>query len=271
MNVDYACGFPPADVRDCGASVVACGTDRGRVDSAADELLAAIVAAESQFENRLLTPEDAIRRAMASSTGPVVLADVQDNPGAGATSDTTGLLAALVRERAWGAVLALLHDPQVAAAAHRAGLDETIEASLGGKLGTPGVEPYRGRFRVDGLGDGHFLCTGEMYAGTHTALGPMALLAVDHPDSDVRVVVGSERFQCLDQAIFRHVGIEPTEQQILAVKSTIHFRADFDPIAAQTLLVDAPGAHPCQLESLPYRNLRSGVRLGPGGPAHGGG
>ena len=268
LSVDYACGFPPADAHDTGASVVACGVDRARVEEAADEMLAAIVAAEPQFENRLLQPDDAVRQAMESKVGPVVLADVQDNPGAGATSDTTGLLDALVRGHARGAVMAVLHDPEVAAAAHRAGTGATIEVAVGGKLGTSGVDPYVGRFRVEALGDGKFLCTGEMYAGTRTALGPMALLAVDDPQCDVRLVVGSERFQCLDQAIFRHLGVEPGEQKILAVKSTIHFRADFDPIASETLLVDAPGAHPCQLAGLPYRNLRKGARLGPMGPEH---
>lgn len=269
LSVDYACGFPPADAYDTGASVVACGLDREEVERAADEMLAAIVEAEPRFENRLLAPGEAVRRARASTKAPVVLADVQDNPGAGATSDTTGLLEALVRGRARGAVLALLHDPEVAAAARRAGAGATIDASLGGKLGTPGVASFSGHFRVEGLGDGCFLCTGEMYRGTRTALGPMALLAVDDPRCDVKVIVGSERFQCLDQAVFRHLGVEPAEQRIVGVKSTIHFRADFDPIAAETLLVNAPGAHPCELESLPYRRLRRGVRLGPLGPPHG--
>ena len=51
----------------------------------------------------------------------VVIADVQDNPGAGATSDTTGLLKALVEGKATDAVLALLHDPQTVAAAQELG------------------------------------------------------------------------------------------------------------------------------------------------------
>ncbi len=99
-------------------------------------------------------------------------------------------------------------------------------------------------------------------------LGPMALLRVLEPGCDVRIIVGSERGQCLDLAIIRHLGIEPTEQSILVVKSTVHFRADFDPIAAETLVVAAPGAHPCQLVGLPYKNLRRGVRLEPMGPEH---
>jgi microcystin degradation protein MlrC len=69
--------------------------------------------------------------------------------------------------------------------------------------------------------------------------------------------------------MIRHLGIEPTEQKIVAVKSTVHFRADFDPIAAETLVVIAPGIHPCQLANLKYKNLRAGVRLEPMGPVHG--
>ncbi len=96
----------------------------------------------------------------------------------------------------------------------------------------------------------------------------MALLRIVDEVADLRVIVGSSRFQCLDQAILRHVGIEPSEQGIVAVKSTVHFRADFDPIAEQTLVAIAPGANYCRLTEIGYRNLRAGVRLEPGGPAH---
>lgn len=94
----------------------------------------------------------------------------------------------------------------------------------------------------------------------------MALLRVRDPGSDVRVIVSSERFQCLDLALLRHMGVEPRTQKIIAVKSTVHFLADFAPIAAEVLYADSPGAHPCRLERVPFRNLRPGVRLGPNGP-----
>ena len=198
LSVDYACGFPPADIWDCGASVVAYGPDTEKVEAAADRVLMRLIEAEPEFVNALLSPQEAVRVAMEEGAGPVVIADVQDNPGAGATSDTTGMLEALVEGGARGAVLALLHDPEVAAQAHRTGVGEKMAASLGGKLGTAGVSPWPGRFRVAALGDGRFTCTGEMYRGARTELGPMALLEVDDPSCDVKVVVGSERFQCLD-------------------------------------------------------------------------
>ncbi|MCZ6666825.1 MAG: MlrC C-terminal domain-containing protein, partial [Gammaproteobacteria bacterium] len=76
------------------------------------------------------------------------------------------------------------------------------------------------------------------------------------------------RMQAADQALFRHVGVEPSEQKILGLKSTVHFRADFDPIAEEILVVGAPGAFIDQPEKLPYRNLRRGVRLCPMGRAN---
>jgi microcystin degradation protein MlrC len=272
-GVDLALGFPPADIEECGIAVVAYDPDPAVAEATADSLFEDLLAAEPKFECEMLDVDTAVRRAMAYDgrrRGPVVLADAQDNPGAGGSSDTVGLLAAMVRNRARGATLAILDDAAVAARAHEAGVGAVFEAGLGGKSGQPGQLPYQGRFRVEALGDGCFTCYGAMYRGTETDLGPMALLLIEDAGSEVRVIVGGSRFQCLDQAIFRHLGVEPINQRILAVKSTVHFRADFGPIAAEVLVVESPGAHPCRLAGVDYRRLRPGVRLGPGGPAFGG-
>ena len=79
----------------------------------------------------------ACAEALAEDGYHVVLADVQDNSGAGGTSDTTGLLRALVEGNAEGAVLGHLTDPAAAKAAHAAGVGAEIELSLGGKLFSP--------------------------------------------------------------------------------------------------------------------------------------
>ncbi len=267
-NSDLALAFPPADILECGPASVAYDPDPARAQAAAQRIMDAFVAAESKFDNALLTADEAVQQAMSEPAGPIVLADAQDNPGAGGTSDTVGVLEALVRNHAQKAALGLLWDAEVAREAHAQGEGAEFDAPLGGKSGRPGQAPFRGRFRVERLGDGIFDCTGEMYRGTRTNLGPMALLSVVDADCDVKVVVSSHRFQNLDQACFRHIGVEPTEQQILVVKSTVHFRADYDPIAARTLVVESPGEHPCRLTNLDYRHLREGVRLEPMGPEH---
>ena len=209
-----------------------------------------------------------MRAAIAETRGPVVLADAQDNPGAGGTCDTVGILAALVRHHARRAALGVLCDAEVARLAHAAGEGAAFDAPLGGKSGEPGQAPFRGRFEVERLGDGVLTCRGQMYRGNVTALGPMAVLRVLDADCDVRVVVASQRVQNLDQVFFSGMGIAPREQHILVVKSTVHFRADYEPIASRVIVVESPGAHPCRLTTLPYRRLREGVRLEPNGPPH---
>lgn len=90
-------------------------------------------------------------------------------------------------------------------------------------------------------------------------LGPSACLRV----GDVRIVVGSRKAQMADQAMYRQVGIEPTEQAILVNKSSVHFRADFEPIAATILVCAAPGPMPVDPAALPWRRLRPGLRTSP--------
>ena len=273
-NLELAMGFPAADIRDSGPAVVAYGRDAGAVETAAADLLAEMQALEARFEDPLLDPAAAVRRAreiVAAGGGPVVLADVQDNPGAGGSGDTAGLLAALAEGGAQGAALALLWDPEAARRAHETGIGGRFETSLGGRYPETGDRPFACEVAVEALSDGRFTCTGAMYGGIRTELGPTALLRIARPDAEVRVLVSDSRYQCLDLEVFRHLGIEPTETPILAVKSTVHFLADFAPIAGEVLFAAAPGAHLCRLTEVPYRRLRPGVRLGPGGPEQGGG
>ena len=224
-----------------------------------------ILERESEFVVPMLSPAAAAARAIASNAPkPTVLADVQDNCGTGGTSDTTGLLAELVRQNADRAVLGILVDGQAAAAAHAAGVGAEIEIALGGKLFTDGDPPFQGRFRVAGLGDGRFLCTGPFYRGVTANLGPTALLTL----GGVGVIVSTNRMQAADQAMFRHVGCEPADQKILGLKSSVHFRGDFTDVAHEILLVEAPGAFFGRPELLPYQNLRPGIRRCPGGPEH---
>ena len=69
--------------------------------------------------------------------------------------------------------------------------------------------------------------------------------------------------QAADGAMFRHVGVEPAAQSVLLLKSSVHFRADFGPLASEVLIVRAPGPSPADPADLVYRRLRKGVRQSP--------
>ncbi len=264
-GVSFACGFCPADFPGAGASLLAYATSQEAADAAADNLYEAAVERESAFALEALKPAEAVREAMRIArytSKPVVLADAQDNPGGGANADTTGLLRALIDEGAEGAVLANIYDPAVAEAAHAAGVGAEITVALGGHSRVPGDASYQGTFEVLRLGDGRVTGTGPFYKGAHMQLGPTALLEKD----GVRVAVASAKVQLADQAMLRHLGIEPAAQKILALKSSVHFRADFQPLAEAVLVVVAPGPVILDNRELAFRKLRPGLRIMPGGP-----
>jgi microcystin degradation protein MlrC len=265
-TLSFAPGFPAADFGDCGPSVFAYGRTQADADAAADEMAKLIVSHESDFDGRIFTPDEGVRYAMelARRAGkPIVIADTQDNPGAGGDSDTTGMLRALVRNNATRAAIGVICDPRSAKAAHAAGVGATVTLALGGRSGIPGDAPYKENFVVENLSDGQFVATGPYYGGRDMDMGPSAALRI----GDVRVVVSSHRAQLADQSMYRYVGIEPTEQSILVNKSSVHFRADFEPIAEKLLICAAPGAMPADTAALPWTRLRPGIRIKPNGPA----
>ena len=267
VTLSFAPGFPMADFAECGMSITGYGADPAALKAAMTELAGAIAAAEKDFALEMLSPDDAIRRALQTGAIglPTVLADTQDNPGAGGNGDTTGLLAAMLAIRPPDTVLGMLIDPSAAKFAHEVGRGNAAEFSLGAISGVAGITPVRARFRVEALGDGAFTGTGPFYRNFKLHMGPMAALrSVDAPG--VRVVLATTKCQTADQEMFRHVGIEPKLQRIVAVKSSVHFRADFQPIAREVLVVKAPGPALADPAEFAWKKLRHGVRLRPLGP-----
>ncbi|OCK55312.1 M81 family metallopeptidase [Bradyrhizobium sp. LMTR 3] len=265
-TLSFAPGFPAADFPHCGPSVFAYGRTQADADAAADKIVALVEGHEDDFDGRIYSPDDGVRLAIElakTAKKPIIIADTQDNPGAGGDSDTTGMLRALVRNHASRAATGVIYDPESAKAAHAAGVGATVTLALGGKSGIPGDAPYKETFVVEKLSDGKFVAPGPYYGGRDMDMGPSTCLRI----GDVRVVVGSYKAQLADQAMYRYVGIEPTEQKILVNKSSVHFRADFEPIAEKLLICAAPGAMPADTAALPWTRLRPGIRLKPNGPA----
>ena len=262
-SISFTPGFPAADIAECGPAIMAYADSPHIAVEAADEIARMVTNVEGDFGGKLYQPDEAVEAAKRLYDGkPIVIADTQDNPGAGGASDTVGLLEALVRSKAEDAVFATLFDPKAAQAAHDAGIGATLDLSVGANTGQPGHTPFAGRFHIEALSDGNFVGTGPMKKGTQFRLGPTALLRVD----GVRVIVTSAKVQVNDQSVLRHIGIDPVAQKIIVVKSSVHFRADFNDLAGDILISVAPGPNVADHLALSYEHLRAGLRLTPLGP-----
>jgi len=255
-------GFPPSDIPDAGPSVLAFGDDPTRVEEAADRMFEAFAAAEPGFAaHRPLSAEEAVTEAIrlaSNASRPVVVADTQDNPGAGAPSNTTGLIAELLRQGATGVVVGNFHDPALAASAHAAGVGGALPTFGGGGEG-PGQDALPGPWTVTALSDGIFQGTAPMLRAKDVRMGPTALLR----RNGVEVLVGSVRMQPIHRETFTHLGRDPREARIVVLKSSAHFRAGFQDIAERVIVALSPGANPEDPAALPFTRLRPGMRLRP--------
>ena len=270
-TLSFTPGFPMADFPECGMAVFGYGSEDRVTAKAVDRLHAAVADAEKDFALELHLADDAVARAKSRGEPgrPVVLADTQDNPGAGGNGDTTGLLKSLIGQQAQDAVLGLLIDGEAAKKAHEVGLGFVSNFRLGGRSNIPGDSPCEGEFTVEKLGDGKFTCTGPMFKGFRMQLGNMALLRSKSAPG-VRVAIASRKCQAGDQEMFRHLGVEPRRSRILALKSSVHFRADFEPISKEVLVVKSPGPALADPTEFAWTRLRKGLRLRPLGAAFAG-
>ncbi|MBB5391398.1 MULTISPECIES: M81 family metallopeptidase [unclassified Herbaspirillum] len=267
LAAGLAMGFPATDADKCGPAAWAYAASADAARAATDRLAAAVEAAESGFAGDILDARDAVARAQAllrspGATGPVIIADGQDNPGAGGSADTTGLLRALVAADARNAVIGLLVDAQAATQAHAAGAGAEVRLALGGKSGIAGDAPFEATFRVMRLHGGDVDATGSVFKGYRLTLGPSALLQI----GGVQVIVVSRPVQLLDLALLRFVGLAPERLDIIAVKSVVHFRADFEPLARAVLLCASPGAFALDPSTLPWTKLPGDIRRKPASP-----
>lgn len=259
VELAFCFGFPYADFAGCGVALAVFADTKAQADAAADAFLAFVNAQEARFVQDTLPSAAAVAEARRLAVGakrPVVLADTQDNPGGGGHGDTTELLSELVRQGAKGAVVCLINDAESVAACIAAGIGATVQLSLGGK--SDGM-PFACSARVEKLTDGMFTLTGPMGAGNPGNLGDTALVDI----CGVRVMVASRKMQALDQAILRHVGIEPSTCPIIALKSSVHFRADFGPLAEQVIVAVAPGPVVADPAVLNFRHVRADIRRRP--------
>jgi microcystin degradation protein MlrC len=253
LNISVCGGFPYSDVRDAGLRVlVTTANDATLARSIADRIGSEAWRRRAEFSSTLTPVAGALRRIEQAERFPVVLSDTGDNPGAGAPCDGTTLLAALRARGVRDAAIGVIRDAETVAQAVSAGTGSELTVRLGGKTDDRHGSPVIADARVIRITDGVFTNTGPMGMGGRTRMGTTALLDLD----GIKVIVTEQRVQALDLSLFRSVGIEPTTTRVIAVKSSVHYRAAFAPIAGEIIDVDTPGISSPHLEHFTFRHVR---------------
>ncbi len=245
-------GFPTTDIpHPCVSVIVTTDNDPTLAANIGHDVAEKIWNMREQFRPIPTPPDEAFRQALATDGRPVIINETSDNPGGGAPEDATHLLRAMLDAKLEDACMGFMFDPETAAQAHKAGTGATINVRLGGKHEKLHGEPIEAEAYVKCLTDGKFIQQSPMGRGARVDLGPMARLIIGGID----VLVSSVRTQTLDPEVFLLHGIDVTRYKIVAIKSSNHFRAGFEPIAHKIIRVDTPGLVSVDLSSFPYERI----------------
>ena len=257
LNASIFGGFPLADIPHVGLSgVVVADSDVPVAGRLLDELMAMAWERREGFVFDIEPVEISLERAKELDNGPTILVDHGDNCGAGGPQDNMEVLEKVLQLGFEDVVAGPFWDPDSVAQMLDAGIGTEVTVQLGGKTDSPAIDLSGRPITVSGtvtcLTDGRFVVTGPMATGSPMNLGRTAVLR----SGGVDIVVSERRHEPFDTGCFTHAGIDPATRRYILIKSRQHFRAGFDPIAKNVILLAGAGVCSSDYSMFDFRNLR---------------
>ncbi|MDN2580983.1 M81 family metallopeptidase [Aquibium sp. ELW1220] len=245
LSLSIAHGFPWGDHERTGARALAIvDGDAKRAQSVAEELGRSLYAIRHQLLPDMADIARALDEAQAEPRGPIVLADVSDNPGGGAPSDATFLLRAMIERGMTSVATGLFWDPVAVRICREAGEGATLSLRLGGKCGPMSGDPLDLVVTVRKCASGLTQRFGTLPA----PMGEAVWVEADGID----IVINDVRGQTFHPEAFEQLGIVLSERRYVCVKSSNHYQAGFNPIAAKVIPVATPGSITPDYANIPY-------------------
>jgi microcystin degradation protein MlrC len=181
-----------------------------------------------------------------------VLSDPADATGAGSAGDSAHVIGRLLATEPDRMCIACLVAPRAVAAAHEAGTGATITTEIGAQVDPRWTEPVTITAFVRTLSSGHFRYRGGKSRGLEVSMGRAAVLQV----GEVFILAMERPAETFDPGMYEAVGLPPQRAAVVLVRSANQFRDSYRSIAADTLMLDAPGPSTARLERLPWRKVR---------------
>ena len=196
-----------------------------------------------------LSPENAIRQALAADKGLVVLSDTGDSIFGGATGDSTCILKEMFKQQISQTALVPMVDAEVVETAILAGEGQEISVNIGGKLDPKFSKPIQISAKVVRIGGG--ILEAEVVGLSSFNMGRSVLLKV----GSINIVVTQERGVGGNHPIvYRHFGLDPSKAKMIVLKTASNWQYYQDMIS-KIIRVDTPGATMSQIQNFKWELL----------------
>ncbi|WP_169544091.1 M81 family metallopeptidase [Sneathiella aquimaris] len=245
LSLSIAHGFPWGDHPRTGTRALAiCDGDAVQATAVATDLGQRLYALRHEILSENIDIETALDRAEAEQNGPVVLADMSDNAGGGAPSDSTFMLKAMLDRNMTSVATGIFWDPIAVRICREAGEGATLPLRLGGKCGPMSGDPLDLVVTVKRCLSG----ASQMFGTLPVPMGETVWLQCEGID----IIVNDIRTQTFHPQAFEQLGISLADYKYICVKSSNHYQAGFNPIASKVIPVATPGAITPDFANIPY-------------------
>lgn len=252
LSLSVIHGFMAGDVPEMGTKIIAVTNNNATGgDVLAERLGRELFSMRGTFMVQQVNEQAAVEAALGAPKGPVVIADVWDNPGGGTAGDATVILQELIGRGAQDVAVGTIWDPIAVQICFAAGEGAEIPLRFGAKSAPLTGDPIDKRVTVRKLVRNAQMRFGESFA----PFGDAAWINFEGID----VILNSTRAQSFDPSLFSALGIDPTARKILLIKSTNHFHAAFAPIASEIIYCAAGKPYPNTPATTPYRKARRDI------------
>ena len=236
LSVSHAHGFPWGDVPDASAKLlVVTDNDIETGRKIASDLAETIWSLRDETHPTGLSIDEAFDTALASESGPIIMADHADNAGVGAPSDSTYILQTILDKNVENVASGFYWDPVAVRFCVEAGVGAEFTLRIGGKVGEGSGQPVDLPITVRKI-----VSNAEQSFGR--AKQTMGCGVWVSAANNLDIFLNSIRTQTFHPDAFEQFGLKLSDKKIVVVKSTQHFYAGFAPIAESVLYVSAPGS-----------------------------
>lgn len=249
LSISLGHGFPWGDVPSEGTRVVVVTDDRkSDGDALAEKLGRELWAIRDKITPVFMDMESSIEAAIAEPDGPVVIADMADNPGGGAPGDSTFLVQQLLERGVRDVAVGGIWDPVATSICVGAGEGARFALRLGGKTGPTSGNPLDVNVEVKRIVLDHKVLS---LGGSLRNLGDAAWVHTNGID----IIVHETRCQNIMPHFFESFGIDPKTRKLLIVKSMQHFYGCYAPIASRVIYCAAPGALTWDMTQIEHKKI----------------